>query len=114
MYQKTVIVGRLGADPELRYTVKGVPVVAFPVAVNRRWKDADGKTQTSTTWFRVTAWDALAERCDEYLSKGSLVLVEGDVKAAAWADKQGEPRARLELTARNVRFLSSNDDDMPF
>ena len=114
MYQKTLIVGRLGADPELRYTAKGVPVTAFPVAVNRRWKDASGKTQTSTTWFRITAWEALAEHCNEHLSKGSLVLVEGDVKASAWADKQGEPRARLELTARNVRFLSSIDDDTPF
>ena len=114
MYQKTIIVGRLGAEPELRYTAKGVPVVAFPVAVNRRWKDADGKTQASTTWFRVTAWDVLAEHCNEYLSKGSLVLVEGDVKAAAWVDKQGQARARLELTARNVRFLSSNDNDTPF
>ena len=114
MYQKCFIVGRLGTDPDLRYTPQGKPVVAFPVAVNRRWKDANGQTQTSTTWFRVVAWDALAERCNEYLSKGSLVLVEGDVKAVAWKDEQGQARARLELTARNVRFLSKQDDDVPF
>jgi len=117
MHQKTIIVGRLGAEPDMRYTPTGKAVTAFPVAVNRRWKDKGGETRESVTWFRVTAWEKLAELCNAHLSKGSLVLVEGEVKAAAWLDeKSGKPRARLELTAHTVRFLSrpEHDDDLPF
>ena len=130
MYQKVVIVGNLGSDPELRYTPQGVPVASFSVAVNRRWTSGDGQLQEKTTWFRVTAWRKLAEQCNQYLSKGRLVLVEGEIEASAWLDKEGNPRATLELTARNVRFLGSgrgngnggsalakageDEEDMPF
>ncbi len=107
MYQKVVIVGHLGSDPEMRYTPSGVPVTSFSVAINRRWTDNNGEPHEKTTWFRVTAWRTLAEQCNQYLSKGRLVLVEGEVEASAWKDNEGQPRATLELTARSVRFLGS-------
>ena len=109
MYQQVVIVGNLGSDPELRFTPSGVPVATFPVAVNRRWTDGNGEQKEKTTWFRVTAWRKLAELCNQYLSKGRLVLVEGEIDASAWLDNQGNPRATLELTARNVRFLGGGN-----
>lgn len=109
MYSKTVVVGHLGRDPELRYTPAGTPVCSFSVATNRRWTDQSGQLQEKTTWFRVTAWNKLAELCNQYLSKGRLVLVEGDIEASAWSSQEGEPRASLELTARNVRFLGGRD-----
>ncbi len=107
MYQTTTIVGRLGSDPEMRYTPSGVPVTSFGVAVNRRWTGKDGEAHEKTTWFRVTTWRKLAENCAQYLHKGQSVLVEGEIDASAWTGQDGEPRATLELTARTVRFLSS-------
>ncbi len=105
MYQNTIIVGHLGTDPEMRYTSAGKPVTNFSVAVNRRWTGADGEAKEKTTWFRVNAWGQLAETCNQYLKKGRLVLVEGEVDAAAWTDNAGELRASLELRANNVKFL---------
>ena len=105
MYQKTIIVGNLGQDPEMRYTPSGTAVTNFSVAVHRRWTSKSGEQQERTTWFRVAAWDKLAELCNQYLSKGRLVLVEGDVSARAWTNQEGEARATLELNARDVRFL---------
>lgn len=115
MYQQVVIVGNLGSDPEMRFTPSGIPVTSFSVAVNRRWTDSNGEPREKTTWFRVTAWRKLAELCNQYLSKGRLVLVEGEVEASAWTDNEGNPRATLELTARNVRFLGgrSAQADVP-
>ncbi len=109
MYQKVIIIGNLGADPEMRFTPTGRPVTHFPVAVNRRWTDNNGEQREATTWFRVTAWGKLAETCNAYLSKGRLVMVEGEVKASAWIDQQGQARATLELTARTVKFLGKGN-----
>ena len=105
MYQHLVIVGNLGRDPEMRYTPSGVPVTTFSVAVNRKWKNQEGELQEKTTWFRVKAWRKLAELCNQYLTKGQLVLVEGEIEASAWTSQDGEARATLEVTAQNVRFL---------
>ena len=111
MYQSTVVVGHLGRDPEMRYTPDGTPVTSFSVATTRRWTNAEGESQERTTWFRVTTWRKLAETCNQYLTKGRLVLVEGDVDASAWSDKtSGEPRASLELTAQEVKFLGGRAD----
>ena len=109
MFSKTIIVGHLGRDPELRYTSGGQPVCSFSVATSRSWTDQSGQPQEKTTWFRVTAWGKLGELCNQYLTKGRLVLVEGEVDASAWSAQTGEPRASLELTARNVRFLGGKD-----
>ncbi len=111
MYQNTIIIGRLGGDPEMRYTPDGVPVTSFTVAVNRRWTDADGEKREKTTWFRVTTWRRLAEICNEYLAKGRLVMVEGEIRASAYATDDGVPRATLELTARSVKFLDKGNGD---
>ena len=104
-----IIVGNLGADPEMRYLEDGTPVTTFSVAVNRRWTDREtSEAREKTWWFRVTAWRRQAEVCNEYLSKGKQVLVQGEVNASAWLNEAGEARASLELTARSVRFLNEN------
>ncbi len=105
MYQKTIVIGHLGRDPEMRYTASGQAVTSFSMATTRKWTGSDGELREKTTWFRVTAWGKLAELCNQYLSKGRLALVEGDIDASAWVAQDGQPRATLELTARNVRFL---------
>lgn len=105
MYQRTIVVGHLGRDPEMRYTQDGTPVTSFSVATTRRWTDKEGGQREETTWFRVSAWGRQAETCNQYLSKGRLVLVEGIVTASAWKGRDGEPRASLELRADRVAFL---------
>ena len=82
MYQRVVIVGNLGRDPEMRYTANGTPVCNFTVATNRRWTDQDGSSQEETTWFRVSVFGRQAEICNQYLSKGRMVLCDGEVGVA--------------------------------
>ena len=106
MYQKTMIIGNLGKDPEMRYTPSGKAVTNFSVAVSRRWTDRDGQKQEKTTWFRVAAWDKLAEICNQYLKKGSQVMVEGEIEAKAY-EAHGDIIAYPELTAKEVKFLGS-------
>jgi single-strand DNA-binding protein len=110
MYQKTIVVGHLGRDPEMRYTPTGVPVTSFSMATTRKWTNANGEPQEKTTWFRVTCWRKLAESAAQYLKKGQAVLVEGEIDASAWTDKEGNPRASLELNALNWRFVGSRGD----
>jgi single-strand DNA-binding protein len=110
MYQKTIVIGHLGRDPEMRYTPSGVPVTSFSIATTRKWTNANGEPQEKTTWFRVTCWRKNAELAAQYLQKGRLVLVEGDIEASAWTDKEGSPRASLELTATGIRFLGGRGE----
>jgi len=111
MYQNTVVVGHLGRDPEMRYTPSGTAVTNFSIATTRKWTSQDGTPKEKTTWFRVSAWGKLGELCNQYLAKGRLALVEGDIDASAWQPKDGgDPRASLELRARNVRFLGGRGD----
>jgi len=110
MYQKTVVIGHLGKDPEMRYTPSGVPVTSFNIATTRKWTNANGEQQEKTTWFRVTCWRKTAEIAAQYLQKGRLVLVEGDIEASAWTDKEGNPRANLELTATAVKFIGGRGE----
>lgn len=111
MYQQTVIVGNVGNDPDLRYTQSGTSVCSFSVAINKSWKDKQsGERRTQTTWFKVSAWGQLAETCNTYVKKGMLVMVTGDIDVSAYAGNDGSPRASLELTARDVRFLTRADD----
>jgi single-strand DNA-binding protein len=110
MYQQCLIMGNLGKDPEMRYTASGKAVTTFNVAVNHRNQE-DGEWKDKTTWFRVTCWDRLAETTNQYLKKGSKVFVVGRIDISTWADKQsGEARGQLELTAREVKFLSGKED----
>jgi len=113
MYQRTVVVGHLGRDPEMRYTQEGTPVTSFSVATTRRWNDREGAQREETTWFRVTVWGRQAEPCNQYLSKGRLVLVEGTIGASAWKGRDGEPRATLELRADRVVFLGGRGEAAP-
>lgn len=107
MFLRIILIGHLGADPELRYTPSGQPVTSFRMATTRRWNDREsGEGREETTWFRVTVWGKQAEACNEFLSKGRLVLVEADrIQASPYLNKEGQPAASLEITARAVRFL---------
>jgi single-strand DNA-binding protein len=109
MFQQTLVVGRVGRDPEMRFTPGGVPVTNFSVAVDRRWTDASGQAQEKVTWFRVVCWRKLAEVVAEYAKKGQRILVVGEIDASAWTDRDGSPRASLELTADCVRFLGDRE-----
>ncbi|NLD43848.1 MAG: single-stranded DNA-binding protein, partial [Chloroflexi bacterium] len=112
MYQRIIIIGRLGRDPEMRYTASGVPVTSFSVATDRRWTDQSGQAQSKTVWFRVSAWRRLAETCNQYLSKGRLVMVEGELsEPTPYQSRDGEWRASLEVTARNVQFLGGRGEE---
>ena len=117
MYQKLVMVGRLGRDPEMRFTPTGQAVTSFSVATDRQYTDQSGKPVKETVWFRVTAWGKLAETCNTYLQKGKLVLIEGrltvDAKAGGprtWVGQDGTPRASYEVTAQTVKFLSQRTE----
>lgn len=113
MFQQCIIIGNLGRDPEMRFLGDGTPVTSFSVAVNRKWTGRDGNPGEKTWWFRVTCWGRLAETTNQYLRKGSPVMVIGEVDASAYIPREGgEPRASLELTARNVRFLPRGGSDM--
>ncbi|MFN8444104.1 MAG: single-stranded DNA-binding protein [Caldilineaceae bacterium] len=108
MYQMLTIVGRLGADPEMRYTSSGTPVCSFSVATDRVWNNEQGVRQEETTWHRVTTWRKQAETCAQYLTKGSMVMVTGTVKARGYSNRDGQISASLEVNADVVRFLSGN------
>jgi single-strand DNA-binding protein len=120
MYQKVVIVGNLGRDPEMRYTPSGQAVTNFSVATNRRWTNSDSSPGEETCWWRVTAWGKLAETCNQYLSKGRQVLVEGRMNPdqetggpRLWVGQDGQARASFELTAITVQFLGGRDSMAP-
>ena len=111
MYQRTIIIGRLGADPSMRYTQDGTPVTGFSVATDERWNDASGKQQQRTTWFRVTAWKKLGEICNQYLKKGGLVMVEGELaEPKPYQKSDGSWGASLDLRAQTIKFLSGKGD----
>ena len=118
MYQKIVIVGNLGGDPEMRYMPDGTAVTNFSIATNRRWTDgASGQPRDETTWFRVSVWRKQAETANQYLSRGSKVLVEGRLKPdpatggpRTFTRQDGSVGASFEITADVIRFLSGRDE----
>jgi single-strand DNA-binding protein len=116
MFQTTILIGNLGKEPEMRYTSNGQPVTTLSVATNRRYNDANGQSQNETTWFRVSVWGKQAEPCNQYLHKGSRVVVEGrlipDPETGGphiWESK-GKVGASYEVTASTVRFLSAREE----
>ncbi|MBX3012048.1 MAG: single-stranded DNA-binding protein [Caldilineaceae bacterium] len=112
MYQQITLIGNLGSDPELRHTASGVPVCSFRLAVNKQWHAQDGDQKEKVTWFRVTAWQKLAEVVHAHLSKGRRVLVVGEVESPqAYVSKTGELAATNEVTARTIRFLDAHGGD---
>ena len=110
MVNKVILVGRLGRDPELRYTQGGQPVANFTLATNERWTGKDGERQERTEWHRIVAWGKLAELCGEYLSKGRQVYLEGRLQTREWEDKEGNKRSTTEINAGTIQFLGSRND----
>ena len=116
--EKIIIVGNLGGDPEMRYTPSGKAVTNFSVASNRRYTGSDGQRVDETTWFRISAWGRQAETCNQYLRRGSRVLIEGQLnpdKATGgprvWVRQDGTPAASFEVTAQSVQFISTLAED---
>ncbi|MDE0745259.1 MAG: single-stranded DNA-binding protein [SAR202 cluster bacterium] len=104
---KILIIGNLGSDPEMRYTPNGNPVTSFTVATNRRYKASDGENREETEWFRISAWNRLAETCNQYLQRGSKVYVEGRLSSRTYVGNDGETRVSLDVNASEVRFIDS-------
>jgi single-strand DNA-binding protein len=132
VYHKVILIGNLGQDPEMRFTPSGTPVTSFSVATTTRisketrpeapdgWRESyNGRNWELTTWWRVSAWRQLAELCNQYLSKGRQVYVEGEMNGQAvngsqnprvWTGADGVPRASYEVTARMVRFIGGREE----
>jgi single-strand DNA-binding protein len=105
-FNKIIVVGNLGRDPELRYTPQGNAVCDFSVATNEKKRDKAGEMQDVTTWFKVTLWGKQAENASKYLTKGSPVYVEGRLRVEEWTDRDGKTRQSLEVNATDMQFLS--------
>ena len=117
MYQRLVLVGNLGRDPELHYSSDGVPITNFSVATHHKWSDNEGQVQEETVWFRVATFGKQAEVCQEYLSKGQKVLVEGSLIAdpkngspRVFTRKDGSVGSAFEVRAATIRFLSGKGE----
>jgi single-strand DNA-binding protein len=133
MFHRVTLIGRVGQEPQMRYTPDGTPVTSFSVATTTRlgkernpecpdgWKESfNGRSWELTTWWRVTAWRQLAETVNQFVNKGMLVFVEGEVRGDAangsqnprvWTGNDGVPRASFELTARTIKFLSGRGEE---
>jgi single-strand DNA-binding protein len=103
---KVMIIGRLGRDPEMRYTPSGRPVTTFSVATSRTWNTSEGERRTETEWFNVVAWGSLAEICKQYLTKGQQVYVEGRLQTRHWEDGDGNKHVSTEIVANEMIMLS--------
>ena len=110
MLNKCMIIGNLGADPEMRYTANGNAVTTFRVATSRSYNGNDGERHEETEWFSVVTWNRLAETCAQYLTKGRQVYVEGRMQTRSWDGQDGVKRYRTELIAEEVRFLGQRGD----
>lgn len=102
---KVMVLGRLGKDTELKYTPSGMAVCEFSVATSEEFKDKAGEKQTRTEWHTIIVWGKLGELCNQYLSKGSQVFIEGSLQTRSWDDKQGQKRYKTEINAKEVKFL---------
>ena len=107
---KVMIIGRLGREPEMRYTPSGRPVTNFSVATSRNWTTSDGERRTETEWFNVVAWGNLAEICKQYLTKGQQVYVEGRLQTRHWDDQEGNKHTSVEIVANEMIILGERRD----
>lgn len=110
---KVMIIGRLGRDPEMRYTPSGRPVTTYSVATTRTWNSSDGERHTETEWFNVVAWGSLAEICKQHLAKGQQVYVEGRLQTRTWEDNNGNKHTTTEIVASEMIVLSDKKDENP-
>ncbi len=126
---KAILIGNLGADPEVRYTPSGTPVANFSIATNEKWTDkSSGEKKEQTEWHRIVAWNRLGEICGEYLKKGDQVYIEGKIQTRSWEDNDGVKRYSTEINAFTMTMLGNRgdttndipagdapvDDDIPF
>ena len=107
---KVILIGRLGKDPELKYTPSGAPVAKFSLATDETFKDRTGEKQNRTEWHNIVAWNKLAEICGEYLTKGKLVYIEGSIRSRQWQDQAGNKRTSYEIIANQMQMLGSKGD----
>jgi single-strand DNA-binding protein len=107
---KAMVIGRLGADPDVRYTQSNTAVATISVATTERYKDKNGELQENTEWHRIVAWGRLAEICQQYLKKGSLAYFEGPIQTREWEDKEGQKRYTTEIKALSMQMLDSRGD----
>ncbi|MDP6778672.1 MAG: single-stranded DNA-binding protein [Candidatus Latescibacteria bacterium] len=107
---KVILIGNVGADPELRYTPSGTAVTNFNMATNESWTDNSGDRQEKTEWHRIVVWGRLAEICNQYLRKGSKVYIEGRLQTRSWEGQDGQKRYTTEVVARDMQMLDSRDD----
>lgn len=111
---KVMIIGRLGRDPEMRYTPSGRPVTTFSLGSSRSWNTSDGERRTETEWFNVVAWSNLAEICKQHLTKGQLIYIEGRLQTRNWEDQEGGKHSAVEIVANEMIMLEDrrvNHDD---
>jgi single-strand DNA-binding protein len=106
MINKVILIGNLGADPDIRYTPSGTAVATLSVATSRKWKDKEGNQQDETEWHRVIVWAKSAEFCGNYLHKGSKVYIEGRLQTRKWEDKDGAARYTTEIISNTVQNLT--------
>ncbi len=107
---KAMIIGRLGQDPDVRYTQSNTAVANMSIATSERYKDNMGEWKENTEWHRVVAWGRLAEICQEYLKKGSQVYIEGPIQTRKWEDKEGQTRYTTEIKALTMTMLDSKGE----
>lgn len=107
---KAMLIGRLGADPEVRYTQSNTAVATMSLATSERYKDANGELQESTEWHRVVAWGRLAEIVQQYAKKGGQLYVEGPIQTRSWEDRDGQKRYTTEIKAMTIQLLDSRGD----
>lgn len=105
---KTILVGNLGKDPEVRYTKSGQAVATFSLATSEKWKNKEGNREERTEWHRIVAWGKLGEICGEYLSKGKQVYIEGRIQYREWTDNDGNKKSTTEIVCNNMVMLSKD------
>jgi single-strand DNA-binding protein len=110
-FNKIIIVGNLGRDPELRYTPQGTAVADFSLAVNIRQRDSLGEYQDLTQWYKVTCWGQMGENAAKYLVKGRQVYIDGRLVVEDWTDRDGNPRYTLAVTANDMQFIGDRNGD---
>ena len=104
---KVILIGRLGKDPELKYTPSGAPVAKFSLATDESFKDRNGELQKHTEWHNIVAWNKLAEICGEYLTKGKQVYIEGRIRSRQWEDQDKNKRTAYDIVAQRMQMLGS-------
>ena len=108
---KIIVIGNVGRDPEMRYTASGQAVTSFSIASNRRYRAADGEQREETEWFNVSAFGRLSEICNQYLTRGQQVYLEGRLRGRSYTDRDGQPRYSLDITLTEMQMLGRRGEN---